>query len=147
MLTVALERMVGRTKLPDEVRIVAAANPPDRSAGGVDLTPPMANRFLHIDFEPTAEEWLTGMRSSFATLPAIAGRRCRRSAQGRGSRELCAPTSRLGLSSFTDIPDTDEAAGRAWPSRRSWEAMARVLAHLRRDDTAAIGAVGARTGR
>ena len=77
MLTVALERMVGRTKLPDEVRIVAAANPPDRSAGGVDLTPPMANRFLHIDFEPTAEEWLTGMRSSFATLPAIAGRRRR----------------------------------------------------------------------
>jgi hypothetical protein len=38
-------------------------------------------------------------------------------------------------------PDTDEAAGRAWPSRRSWEAMARVLAHLRRDDTAAIAAV------
>ena len=37
-------------------------------------------------------------------------------------------------------PDTDEAAGRAWPSRRSWEAMARVLAHLRRDDTAAIAA-------
>ena len=77
MLTVALERMVGRTKLPDEVRIVAAANPPDRSAGGVDLTPPMANRFLHIDFEPTRDEWLTGMRSSFATLPAIAGRRRR----------------------------------------------------------------------
>ena len=38
-------------------------------------------------------------------------------------------------------PDTDEAAGRAWPSRRSWQAMARVLAYLRRDDTAAIAAV------
>lgn len=38
-------------------------------------------------------------------------------------------------------PDTDEAAGRAWPSRRSWEALARVLAHLRRDDTAAISTV------
>ena len=35
-------------------------------------------------------------------------------------------------------PDTDEAAGRAWPSRRSWQAIARVLAYLRRDDTAAI---------
>ena len=29
--------------------------PPDRSAGGVDLTPPMANRFLHIDFEPSPQ--------------------------------------------------------------------------------------------
>ena len=60
MLTVALERMVGRTKLPDAVRIVAAANPPDRAAGGVDLTPPMANRFLHIDFEPIARRVVDG---------------------------------------------------------------------------------------
>ena len=86
MLTVALERMVGRTKLPDEVRIVAAANPPDRSAGGVDLTPPMANRFLHIDFEPTHEEWLTGMRSSFATLPASRAVAADDLRGGRGNR-------------------------------------------------------------
>ena len=70
MLTVALDRRVGNVKLPDTVRVVAAANYPDRSAGGVDLTAPMANRFLHIDFKPTVEEWLTGMRTDFKSLPA-----------------------------------------------------------------------------
>jgi MoxR-like ATPase len=140
MLTVALERMVGRTKLPDTVRILAAANPPDHSAGGVDLTPPMANRFLHIDFEPSTEEWLTGMQTSFATLPAsraVAADELRR-AEEVGT--VCAfIKARPALEKR--YPDTDEAAGRAWPSRRSWEAMARVLAHLRRDDTAAITTV------
>lgn len=140
MLTVALERMVGRTKLPDTVRIVAAANPPDRSAGGVDLTPPMANRFLHIDFEPTAEEWLTGMRAAFATLPAS---RAVAADDLRGAEEVGAVCAFIEARPelLHKYPDTDEAAGRAWPSRRSWEAMARVLAHVRRDDTAAIAAV------
>ncbi|ORX19445.1 AAA family ATPase [Mycobacterium xenopi] len=140
MLTVALERMVGRTRLPDEVRIVAAANPPDRSAGGVDLTPPMANRFLHIDFEPSPEEWLTGMRASFATMPA---------SRAVAADELRAAEEVGSVCAFIEArpellhqyPDTDEAAGRAWPSRRSWEATARVLSYLRRDDTAAIAAV------
>lgn len=139
MLTVALERMVGRTRLPDEVRIVAAANPPDRSAGGVDLTPPMANRFLHIEFEPTAEEWLTGMRSAFATLPAsraVASDALRAAAEVGA---VCAfIEARPGL--LHQYPDTDEAAGRAWPSRRSWDALARVLGYLRGDDTAGIAA-------
>lgn len=137
MLTVALERMVGRTKLPDAVRIVAAANPPDRAAGGVDLTPPMANRFLHVDFEPSHQEWLTGMRSSFATLPAT---------RAVAADDLRAAEEVGGVCAFIEArpvllhqyPDTDEAAGRAWPSRRSWQAVARVLAYLRRDDTAAI---------
>lgn len=140
MLTVALERVVGRTKLPDEVRIVAAANPPDHSAGGVDLTPPMANRFLHINFEPSPQEWLTGMRSSFAALPAS---RAVSADDVRAAEEVGAVCAFIEARPelLHQYPDTDEAAGRAWPSRRSWEATARVLSHLRRDDTAAIAAV------
>lgn len=150
MLTVALERTVGRTRLPDDVRIVAAANPPDRSAGGVDLTPPMANRFLHIDFEPTAQEWLTGMRSSFSVLPAsrAVAADALRSAEEIGA--VCAfIEARPEL--LHRYPETDEGAGRAWPSRRSWDAAARVLGYLRRDDIAAaasavLGCVGEGAG-
>lgn len=140
MLTVALERMVGRHKLPIGVRIVAAANPPDRSAGGVDLTPPMANRFLHIMFEPSTDEWLTGMRAGFRTLPA---------SRAIAADELRTADEVGAVCAFIEArpellhhyPDTDEAAGRAWPSRRSWDAAARVLPFLRADDTASITAV------
>jgi integrase len=43
-----LERVVGDLELPDAVSVVAAANPPEMSAGGWDPSPPLANRFCHI---------------------------------------------------------------------------------------------------
>ena len=137
MLTVIQERMVGRTKLPDAVRIVAAANPAERSAGGYILDAPTANRFLHIDFDPTVEEWLTGLRTNFAALPA---------SRAVAADELRAADEVGAVAAFIEarpelyrrVPDTDEAAGRAWPSQRSWHSLARVLAYLRGDDTDAI---------
>lgn len=150
MLHVIQERMVGRVRLPDAVRIVAAANPPERSAGGYILDAPTANRFLHIDFEPSVDEWLTGLRSGFATLPT--------------SRAVAADDLRKAdevgvVAAFVEarpefarqFPDTDEAAGRPWPSYRSWHALARVLPYLRADDTAgvataALGLVGEGAG-
>lgn len=149
MLTVALERIAGPKRLPEAVRIVAAANPPDCAAGGVDLTAPMANRFLHIDFEPSTDEWLTGMRGGFVT-PA--------------SRAVSADPARIAeevglvaafIESRPDLlhrfPENEADAGRAWPSRRSWAATAKVLAYLRPDDDAAqhttvFGLVGTGAG-
>lgn len=139
MLTVIQERMVGRVKLPEAVRIIAAANPPDQSAGGTDLDAPTANRFLHITFEPSADEWLTGLRTGFKRLPA---------SRAVAADELRAAEELGALSSFIEarpelrnrLPETDEAAGLPWPSHRSWHALSRVLAYLRRDDTAAIAA-------
>lgn len=139
MLRVIQERVVGNTRLPDEVRIVAAANPPDRSAGGVDLAAPTANRFLHIDFAPTADEWLTGMRTGFSlpTSRALAADQLREADE----KGLVVAFIEARPELLHRFPDTDdEAAGRAWPSRRSWHALSRVLTYLRRDDTAAIGA-------
>lgn len=137
MLTIIQERMVGKTRLPDAVRIVAAANPPDRSAGGHDLDAPTANRFLHIEFAPTAEEWLTGLRTNFATTPA---------SRAVAADDLRAAEEIGALSAFIEarpelrhqFPSTDEAAGRPWPSHRSWHSLARVLPYLRADDIAAI---------
>jgi len=47
LLRVVLERKVGFHTLPDKVRIVAAANPPNLMTGGWDLSPPLRNRFIH----------------------------------------------------------------------------------------------------
>jgi hypothetical protein len=51
LLRVVFERRVGFEPLPDNVRIVAAANPPDLMVGGWELSPPMRNRFVHIDWD------------------------------------------------------------------------------------------------
>jgi len=55
LLRVVLERKVGFHDLPEKVRIVAAANPPDMMTGGWELSPPLRNRFVHLSWElPTA---------------------------------------------------------------------------------------------
>src|SRR5438105_13827967 len=69
MLGVALERRVGDLLLPRAVQVVAAANPPERAADGWDLTPPLANRCLHISYTPAVASWLDGMTAGFS-LPA-----------------------------------------------------------------------------
>src|SRR4051795_6585624 len=69
MLGVALERRTGDLVLPRPVQVVAAANPPERAADGWDLSPPLANRFLHIAYSPAVDCWLDGMTAGFS-LPA-----------------------------------------------------------------------------
>lgn len=136
MLGTALDKMVGEVKLPDAVRIVAASNPPDRSAGGTELTPPMANRLCHIEFTPTVDDWLDGMTVGWSAPPA--------------SRAIAADHQRTQLirSQVTGYigvnphhlhvyPVTAAQSGGPWPSRRSWDMLGRSLAHVRDDDTAA----------
>src|SRR5581483_1133846 len=50
MLRVVLERVAGDVRLPAEVRVVAAANPPEEAADGWELAPPLANRLVHLDW-------------------------------------------------------------------------------------------------
>lgn len=55
LLRVIFERRVGFKPLPEHVRIVAAANPPDLMVGGWELSPPMRNRFVHLDWDIAAD--------------------------------------------------------------------------------------------
>ncbi len=51
LLRVVFERKVGFEPLPEGVRIVAAANPPDLMVGGWELSPPLRNRFVHLPWD------------------------------------------------------------------------------------------------
>lgn len=53
ILRLTLEKAVDDVKLPSHTRIISAANPPD-IAQGWELSLPLANRFVHIEF-PAAE--------------------------------------------------------------------------------------------
>lgn len=136
LLTVALERVVGDTPLPDDVRVVAGANPPDRAADGYDLAPPLANRFCHVDFSPSPDEWLDGMAVGWSAPPPS------RAVSADESRCEVVKAQILGFvrtrpNLLHRFPDDAASTGGPWPSRRSWAMLVQALAHVREDDTAA----------
>ena len=145
-LRVVLDRVVGDLALTRGVRIVAAANPPEQAADGWDLAAPMANRFLHIDYRPTSEDWIDGMTTGFQ-VPA-SGRVLDYSPVLRAaSRAQVASFIRTRPELLHALPKDDAASGRAWPSHRTWTMTADVLAFLDPGDTpatllAASGLVG-----
>jgi AAA domain (dynein-related subfamily) len=146
MLGVALERRVGELQLPAGVRVVAAANPPERAADGWDLSPPLANRFLHIAYAPSVDSWIDGMTAGFA-LPAGGRVAQPNPARTAVARAHVAAFIRHRPALLHAFPTDPAASGRAWPSRRTWTMTADVLALLEPDDTeaahvAACGLVG-----
>lgn len=73
LLRVVLERKVGFHELPEQVRIVAAANPPDLMVGGWELSPPLRNRFIHLSWDISTDLYLHALQHGWAVgaLPEI----------------------------------------------------------------------------
>jgi hypothetical protein len=128
LLRVVLERTVGDLSLPTDVRVVAAANPPEQATNGWDISPPLANRFCHLDWDLQAGEWVEGLIGGFSqpTVPDLAADDL--------DAEIAAARATIGGFVLARPyllhapPDDESAAGRAWPSPRSWEMAARLLA-------------------
>jgi MoxR-like ATPase len=128
LLRVVLERTVGDLALPDEVSVVAAANPPEQAADGWDISPPLANRFCHLDWDLQASEWADGILAGFRqpAVPVLPAERMQ--------AEVIAARATVGA--FVGArpqllhahPGNEAASGRAWPSPRSWDMAARLLA-------------------
>ena len=127
MLRVVLEREVGDLRLPDTVSFVAAANPPELSAGGDDLAPPLANRFCHLEWEATTAGWVTGMLHGWAPQPIP---RVPESWTTHATRwrALLAGFISARPSVLRSVPDDVVAQGRAWPSPRTWDQAHRAAA-------------------
>jgi len=68
MLRLVNEHEVRGYKLHKDVVFVAAANPTECAAGGYDLAPPAANRWMHLDWgTPSVDEWCQGMIAGWAS--------------------------------------------------------------------------------
>lgn len=128
LLRVVLERTVGDLGLPDEVTIVAAANPPELAADGWDLSAPLANRFCHLDWTLQPSEWAAGILGGFASppVPLLAEEDIQRGAASVRGAVGAFVTSHP--QHFHAVPSDETSAGRAWPSPRSWDVAARLLA-------------------
>lgn len=127
LLRVVLERVVGDLRLPDEVAIVAAANPPDQAADGWDLSAPLANRFCHLDWSVDAQAVAAGLVAGFPTpTPPVLAKTW--TEQIPLSAGLIGAFLGLRPSVVSAPPVDRSAAGRAWPSPRTWEMVTRLLA-------------------
>lgn len=132
MLTLLQGRTVGEYKLPDDVFIIAAGNPPEVAADGQELAAPLANRLIHIEYTPDKEDWFTGMALAWGN-PNI-------SDEERGWRNLITAFLRSQPNLTNAMPD-GEAAGGAWPSFRSWDNAAKTLGCLPPSEKAAANMI------
>ncbi|MFI2436738.1 AAA family ATPase [Streptomyces sp. NPDC018693] len=128
LLRLVLERRVGALQLPPGVRIVAAANPRSSAADGWELSPPLANRFVHLQWTHDHEVVVRGLGGTWprATLPRLDPERLP-SAVDFARRAVCGLlAARPTL--VHRLPDSETRRGGAWPSPRSWEMTVRLIA-------------------
>ncbi|MEU9876070.1 AAA family ATPase [Streptomyces phaeochromogenes] len=121
LLRLVLERRIGALQLPPGVRIVAAANPRSSAADGWELSPPLANRFVHLQWTHDHDVVVRGLGGTWprATLPRLDPERLPEAVSfaRRAVCELLA--ARPGL--VHRLPSNETRRGGPWPSPRSWE--------------------------
>ncbi|WP_343236400.1 MoxR family ATPase [Streptomyces sp. Go-475] len=128
LLRLVLERRIGALRLPPGVRIVAAANPRSSAADGWELSPPLANRFVHLQWTHDAEVVVRGLGGIWptATLPLLDPHKLPE-AVDFARRAVCGLlTARPGL--VHRLPSGEARRGGAWPSPRSWEMTLHLIA-------------------
>ncbi|MCY0925258.1 MoxR family ATPase [Streptomyces sp. H27-H1] len=128
LLRLVLERRIGALRLPPEVRIVAAANPRSSAADGWELSPPLANRFVHLEWTHDHEVVVRGLGGTWprATLPRLDPERLPQAVDfaRRAVCGLLAARPKL----VHQLPSGETRRGGPWPSPRSWEMTLRLIA-------------------
>lgn len=128
LLRLVLERRIGALRLPPGVRIVAAANPRSSAADGWELSPPLANRFVHLQWTHDHEVVVRGLAGTWprATLPRLDPEKLPE-AVDFARRAVCGLlTGRPKL--VHQLPGNETRRGGAWPSPRSWEMAISLIA-------------------
>ncbi|MFJ8136346.1 AAA family ATPase [Streptomyces sp. NPDC096013] len=128
LLRLVLERRIGALRLPPGVRIVAAANPRSSAADGWELSPPLANRFVHLRWTHDHEVVVRGLAGTWprATLPRLDPEKLPE-AVDFARRAVCGLlTGRPKL--VHQLPGNETRRGGAWPSPRSWEMAISLIA-------------------
>ncbi|GAA2847017.1 ATPase AAA [Actinoplanes cyaneus] len=128
LLRLVLERRVGALTLPPGVRIVAAANPRGSAADGWELSAPLANRFVHLQWTYDHAVVVRGLGGTWprAALPSLdPGRLTEAVAYARrGVTGLLGGRPKL----VHQLPQSEAKRGGAWPSPRTWEMAVRLIA-------------------
>jgi hypothetical protein len=121
LLRLVLERRVGALELPPGVRIVAAANPRSSAADGWELSPPLANRFVHLQWRHDHDVVVRGLGGTWprAALPDLDPESLPR-AVAFARRAVCGFLA-VRPALVHQLPADEPRRGGPWPSPRSWE--------------------------
>lgn len=108
--------------------MVAAANPPSSAADGWHLSPPLANRFVHLQWTHDPRTVARGLAGTWPAVPLPLIDPARVPSAVARARGVVSGflTARPGLAHH--LPGDAESRGRAWPSPRTWEMAMRLLA-------------------
>jgi hypothetical protein len=120
-----LERKVGAHSLPAGVRIVAAANPPDIAASGWELSPPLANRFVHLNWQLDGDTYRRALEEGFAPPPALTTDPERHAARALFWKQLVAGFLKRNTGLAFTQPAEDEYA---YATPRSWDFAIALMA-------------------
>jgi len=134
LLRVVLDRVVGETKLPDDVRIIAAANPPQQAAGGWDLALPLCNRFIHFDIGVNTDDWMDGFACGWGVSDDTTYKTADYtdlSATMPQARGIIAAFIQRFPTHLSAIPE--DLTKRAYPTPRSWDMACKVISACMRD--------------
>lgn len=126
LLRIVCDRVVGDYKIPDSVYIVAAGNRLNVS-GTNPLSHPLANRFVHYDAELNPQKWVVGIVSGFLSekdhpisdnwkdnVPKYLS--------------LISQFIRSNPAALFHMPEDESDEDLAFPSPRTWEYAASILA-------------------
>ncbi len=129
LMRVILEGRVGPLHLGDDVRFVAAANPPEQNIGAWDLSAPLANRFAHLAWPVAYDEWRCGYLDGWADAGPLA-------IPDSAPDGLLVAAHKTSQADFLDArrhllcdpPRAGAPAMYGWPSPRTWDRAARCMA-------------------
>lgn len=139
--------------MPDETIVIGAMNPADQAADGYDLDLPTANRLFFVPWKPTIDSWLEGMISNWGAEVSpseqkwrgLIVRFIRENPTYIHQEPKDSETTEVYGVNANDSSEM-EVFRNAWPSRRSWDNLSRVLANAPDEvfiqDTLAQGIVG-----
>jgi hypothetical protein len=126
LLRVCLDKVAGDCHLGDDTSVVAAANPPELAADGWDLAPPLANRFCHLNWDLPAEVVRDGLAGNWVSysVPTPSQKAIEEATIAESAVLAGFLTSRPDLT--TVLPKSAVEQGRAFPTPRSWESVAKL---------------------
>jgi GTPase SAR1 family protein len=125
LLRLVLERKVGAHSLPAGVRIVAAANPPDIAASGWELSPPLANRFVHLNWRLDGDTYRRALEEGFQQATLLSTEPARHAERELYWKQLVAGFLRRNPAMAFTQPAEDEYA---YASPRSWDFAIALMA-------------------